>query len=117
MSDVFKRAKALFGRAEPEAKPATVRKPVSAWHAVTIVPGPRVCAAASELRGHRFLSREAPVLPLKKCDSHKCTCRYAHFDDRRKGKRRANELSVTVEGHVAKERRSSIKRGRRKTDY
>jgi hypothetical protein len=116
VSDLFKRARELFGRAEPEPKPAPVRKAVSAWHAVSIVTGQRACDAARELSGHRFLSRDAPPLPLKKCDSPACTCRYEHHEDRRKGARRASEIGVTIDGYLSKERRSKMKRGRRKKD-
>ena len=108
MNDVFKRAKALFGRSEPEAKPVPAKKPVNPWHAVAIAPGPRACDAARELRDHRFLSREAPPLPLKKCDSAECTCRYEHFDDRRKGPRRAHEIGVSIDGHEGDERRAEV---------
>ena len=116
VSDIFKRTKALFGRAEPEAKAAPVKKQVSAWHAVSIAPGPRACDAADKLRDRRFLSREAPPLPLKKCDSAECTCRYEHHDDRRKGARRASEIGVAIDGHMEQERRAKVKRGRRKSD-
>jgi len=123
VSDLFKRARALFGLADPESEPEprarpvpTVRKQISAWHAVSIVPGPRACEAAREMRGRRYLSREAPTLPLKKCDAHSCICRYEHFTDRRKGARRTVEMSVTIEGKVPTDRRAKYKRGRRKTD-
>ena len=116
MSDLIKRAKGLFVRAEPEAKSAPARKPASAWHAVCIAPGERACDAARLLAGRRFLSRDAPALPLKNCDNAACTCRYEHFDDRRKGARRAGEIGVTIDGYVANERRAPVKRGRRKQD-
>lgn len=116
VTDLFKRAKALFGNSEPEAKPAPAKKPANPWHAVSIAPGARACDAARRLSGHSFLSREAPALPLKDCDRPECTCRYKHFDDRRDGARRASEIGVTIEGHVSQERRAPIKRGRRKAD-
>ena len=116
MSDLFKRARGLFGRTEPEAKTPSVKKPASAWHAVCIAPGERACDAARLLAGRRFLSRDAPSLPLKNCDNAACTCRYEHYDDRRKGARRAGEIGVTIDGYVAEERREPIKRDRRKKD-
>jgi hypothetical protein len=115
-SDVLKLAKSLFGRSEPEARPAPAKKPVNPHHAVTIAPGPRACAAARDLRDRRFLSREAPVLPLKKCDSPECTCRYEHYDDRRGSPRRARDLGVSIDGYEGNERRVKPKRGRRKSD-
>ncbi len=116
VNDLFKRAKAFFGHSEPEAKPEPAKKPVKPWHAVSIAPGINACAAANELRDHRFLSREAPPLPLKKCDQAACTCRYEHYGDRRKGPRRASEIGVTIDGYIAQERRAPIKRDRRKRD-
>lgn len=117
-SDLFKRAKALFKREEPAPpKPAApARKPAQPYHAVTIVPGTRACPAAFELGGVRFLSREAPSLPLKDCSATKCECRYEHYDDRRKGARRARDMQVSIDGYDGLERRGTEKRGRRKTD-
>lgn len=115
-SDVLKLAKSLFGRSEPEARPAVAKKPVNPHHAVTIAPGPRACTAARDLRNQRFLSREAPTLPLKKCDSPECTCRYEHYDDRRSNPRRARDLGVSIDGYDGNERRVKPKRGRRKSD-
>jgi hypothetical protein len=116
VSDLFKRTKALFGRSEPEAKPAPVKKPINPWHAVSIAPRPGACKAANELLGQRFLSREAPPLPLKKCDKAECTCRYEHHENRRKGPRRAHEMGVSIDGYEEDERRVKEKRGRRKTE-
>jgi hypothetical protein len=53
------------------------------WHAVTILPGPKRCAAATRVLGERYLSSEAPLLPLKECTEPDCRCRYRHHDDRR----------------------------------
>lgn len=117
MSDLFKRTKALFGRSEPEPKPVPLKKkPVNAWHAVAIAPGQRACKAAQDLQGHRFLSREAPTLPLKKCDNPACTCRYEHYEDRRGSKRRAYDLGASIAGYDGPDHRAKTRRGRRKTD-
>jgi hypothetical protein len=69
------------------------------------------------LRGQRFLSREAPQLPLKACDREDCTCRYEHHQDRRKGFRRARDMGVSVDGWVETDKRAEVKRGRRKEDH
>jgi hypothetical protein len=113
---VMKLAKSLLGRAEPEAKPASAKKAINPYHAVSIAPGYRNCAAARALRDHRFLSRQAPALPLKECDSTECTCRYEHHDDRRRGQRRARDLGVSIDGYEGDERRLKPKRGRRNAD-
>jgi len=114
--DVLKRAKLLFGKSEPEAKPVAPKKPVNPFHAVTIAPGPRSCTAALDLQGQRFLSRDAPALPLKTCGSGGCTCRYEHYDDRRHGPRRAREMGVSIDGYDGEDHRDKPTRGRRKAD-
>lgn len=114
-ADLFKRAKSLFGRDAPEPPAVAPRKP-SRFHAVTIVTGLRACQSARELRDQRFLSREAPPLPLSNCGSAQCECRYEHFDDRRKGNRRAHDLGVSIDGYGGAEHRQKPKRGRRETD-
>lgn len=69
--------------AEPAAE--RVRNP---YHCVAIRRGTKSCAAASRLEGRRYLPGEAPPLPLQNCDYAACSCRYAHFDDRREEQRR-----------------------------
>ena len=115
-SDVFRRAKSLFGRSEPVGASVTPKKKSNPYHAVTIAPGPRACAPAQAMRGKRFLSREAPVLPLKNCGSTECTCRYEHHDDRRQAQRRARDLGVSIDGYEGSEKRQKTKRGRRNDD-
>jgi hypothetical protein len=63
------------------------------FHAVSISSPARNCAAAREFEGKRFLSREAPPLPLNSCTAVTCTCRYAHHDDRRSSLRRASDVT------------------------
>ena len=117
MNDVFKRAKAFFGKEEPASDTSIQKKKVAlAFHAVTIVSGRHACTAARTLAGKRFLSSEAPILPLKDCNSEECECRYEHHEDRRIGPRRARELGVAIDGFEGDEQRSKQKRGRRKTD-
>ena len=89
----------------------------SAWHAVSIVTTPSSCHTARELRAVRFLSNEAPRLPLPTCGAGSlCPCAYKHYDDRRGKPRRAEELTGfrrPVSGSA--ERRQA--RGRRSTDF
>lgn len=115
-ADVFKRARAIFGRSEPEKTVLAPKKKVNAYHAVTIAPGPRACVPAQQMRGKRFLSREAPVLPLKNCGSSACECRYEHYDDRRENARRARDLGVSIDGYDGSEKRQKARRGRRTND-
>ena len=113
---LFKRAKSLFGRNEPEPAPVVARKAPSRFHAVTIAPGRHACAEARALLDQRFLSRDAPPLPLKGCGTPQCECRYEHYDDRRKGNRRAHDLGVSIDGFEGSEQRRPSKRGRRQAD-
>ena len=93
------RAKGLLGLPNPSDEPgqpvAQPRKPAS-HHAVSIATGPRCCGPARALRGERFLSREAPKLPLKDCDAADCACRYEHHQDRRQNLRRARDMGVAI---------------------
>jgi hypothetical protein len=80
------------------------------------VPGRHACPEAHSLRERRFLSREAPALPLAGCGAGQCACRYEHHADRRKGGRRARDLAVSIDGYEDEERREPSRRGRRKSD-
>jgi hypothetical protein len=78
------------------------------WHAVSVKPGQRACNAAISGKNRRWLSREAPMLPLPGCTlPDACRCTYNHHDDRRAGGRRAEDLDAFSQApRVANERRS-----------
>lgn len=57
------------------------------FHAVSIKPAVRGCPAVEALKRQRFLSEEAPSLPLANCCAEGCGCRYIHHADRRGGTR------------------------------
>jgi hypothetical protein len=92
------------------------------WHAVGISTGVSCCKAAVFLRQTRFLSSQAPALPLQGCTQAKsCLCKYKHYSDRRSGPRRVTESELfqnALSRHKAaawtQERRAT--RGRRATD-
>jgi hypothetical protein len=88
----------------------------SPWHAVSIVATPASCRTARALRGIRFLSSEAPRLPLPDCGAGAaCSCAYKHHGDRRGQPRRAEELTgIRRPVPTAQERRRQ--RGRRDVD-
>jgi hypothetical protein len=90
--------------AEKDTAKATPRR----WHAVSVKPGPRACNAAVSGKNRRWLSREAPMLPLPGCTlPDACRCTYNHHDDRRAGGRRAEDLDAFSQApRVANERRS-----------
>lgn len=97
----------------PRAQPKTA-KPASPFHAVSVIPGEGACGAAYRLTGHRFLSKEAPTLPLPTCDAFHCTCRFAHHADRRAGPRRRIDFGLMPSQFPGNDRRRST--GRRSTD-
>lgn len=92
-----------------------INKPSSRWSAVSIVCTSASCAAAQALKGRRYLSTEAPRLPLKDCASPgTCPCVYRKYADRRAGPRREAESSGLRRSSPNPERRRA--RGRRSTD-
>lgn len=89
------------------------------YHAVSIMPGQRACKAVQKSMESRFLSSEAPGLPLKGCDAARCTCRYQHHADRRNDEpRREEDVGITTmngswNGRIERRRNG---KGRRITD-
>jgi hypothetical protein len=86
------------------------------WHAVAIVPSRASCVAARAFKGMRFLSADAPALPLEQCTQPTaCRCTYRKHADRREEARRAEDaIGIRRWSPVSVERRQS--RGRRSTD-
>jgi hypothetical protein len=86
------------------------------WHAVSIVTGNSCCQEAHAVRGFRFLSAQAPRLPLAKCPlAATCVCYYKHHTDRRAQPRRRDDLmGLRRRGYTANERRADF--GRREDD-
>ena len=94
---MFNALTALFGKAanQPAKKPLPTAKHEPSktggdFRAVTLVPGSKRCMAAKADPGKRYLSREAPRLPLVGCTmSAACTCKFQKHADVRDGDRRA----------------------------
>jgi hypothetical protein len=84
------------------------------YHSVSITPCTGACAAARNLRGKRFLSGDAPQLPLPHCPHAACQCGYKHHDDRRQKRRRNADRVEPPRPWTGTERRQS--HGRRVTD-
>ena len=97
------------GIGKPPAPAASKR-----WHAVSVKPGPGACAAANSGRQQRWLSREAPQLPLPGCTRpDTCNCTYRHHEDRRAGVRRAEDTdTLRKPSRPTSERRSRQDRRR-----
>ncbi len=83
------------------------------WHAVVIVPPASACAAVLACKGKRYLSSEAPRLPLADCNAPTCGCKYRHYQDRRAGPRRADEAGRDAKRPVSSRRTT---KGRRALD-
>ena len=119
-SSFFDRARGMFVGGEPLAADKTSRlvakKVTQTFHAVTIQPGRLCCHEARALQGQRFLSREAPTLPLRNCTCENCACLYQHYDDRRAGARRARDMGVAIDGWIEVDKRVDVGRRRRKAD-
>lgn len=97
-----------------EARPAA--KDSGAFHAIAIKYSENACDAAKAMTGRRFLSNAAPHLPLPECDFLECQCKFAHYDDRRKGRDRRSPFApggqTGATGSFQRERRE--KKDRRK---
>ena len=102
---LFKRKKARIGG-------GGVRK---LFHGVAVCArGGVACDAVTKLEGQRFLSEEAPLLPLADCsDPRACKCVYEHFDERRDQLRRETDVGLPARSHPDDKREGH---GRRITD-
>ncbi len=78
----------------------------SPWHAVSVVRGRSSCAAVCELNGQRWLSTQAPQLPVTGCNSVQCSCHYRHHEDRRVQDRREAGVLISSPPPTEGERRS-----------
>ena len=101
------------GKKRPAKSPAHA-KTSHPYHAVSILPGLDACAAVHRFTRQRFLSSQAPKLPLPSCDAERCTCRFKHHKDRRAGPRRRSEVGIMQAHWNGPERRRTG--GRRSTD-
>jgi hypothetical protein len=86
------------------------------YHAVSIKAGPGCSRTGSSYGGQRYLSTEAPTIPLPTCDARNCRCRYLHHEDRRDESDRRQRSGWHAHAELAKggDRRGS--HGRRVTD-
>ncbi|MBT8113591.1 MAG: hypothetical protein KJO47_07915 [Gammaproteobacteria bacterium] len=64
-----------------------VKSTISPYHCVEVKMPYDACEEVLKLHGKRFLSAEAPMLPVPGCDQH-CSCKFKHYNDRRLDDRR-----------------------------
>ena len=62
---------------------ATADKAEKNYPGIAIKLCPNACDAAKDLQKTRYLSGQAPLLPLPECDQPNCACKYVHYSDRR----------------------------------
>lgn len=89
------------------------------FHCVSIVNKGDCCEQVNTLTGKRFLSKEAPAIPMEECTMAHCECRYQHFEDRRQSSNeRRVDYGVTRElfGVFGEQNRRDRSKGRRTTD-
>jgi len=100
-------------KAAATAEATRTAKNHGVFHAVAIKYAENACDAAKAMTGRRFLSNAAPRLPLPECDFADCSCKFAHYKDRRTGRdRRSPFASAGATGNTG-----SFERERReKTD-
>lgn len=99
----------------PEPERPTTASRTNLYQAVGIIACGRACAAVAQVRGVRFLARQAPRLPLSECDrpGH-CGCRFEKHADRRGLVQRSPYNNSGVVSYGGAERRRL--RGRRDSD-
>jgi hypothetical protein len=94
-------------RRQVDATTTTVTQTQPPYHCVEIRSRNDPCEAAKNLAGTRYLSDEAPRLPVPGCSAQECACRYVHHDDRRHELRRnPYGLWATITSAETGERRS-----------
>jgi len=92
---------------------STASKGEVKFRAVSIQTGPRACTAAKYLKGKRFISAQAPELPLSRCDISDCKCKYVYHKDRRDEDDRRFPSHIMESVFADNEKRTKSKLGRR----
>ncbi len=112
------RKQAPKSAANKGAPPLPEPGPAGSYTAVSITGGS--CKTAWDVEGRRFLTKDAPKLPLQGCDADQCTCKYEHHKDRREnhGDRRSpSGLQSQLYGSTGDNEERRTRRGRRKEDF
>lgn len=95
-------------------RPVVAHRIVNPYHAVGIAHDSRCCREVREYDGVRFLASAAPTLPVRGCSAASCRCRYVHFEDRRGGQDRREDVSGPHPYYGQSNRR--LGQGRRASD-
>ena len=93
------------GSNKKSPKSATrTKSSISPYHGVEVKMPYDACEEVLKLHGKRYLSANAPILPLSGCDQH-CTCKFKHHNDRRQEDRRDSFSSSGIHFNGEKNRR------------
>ena len=103
----------MFRRRTPKPPGKAAR---AIFHAVSVEADDlnSCCTAVIPLLGKRFLSEDAPRLPVESCTSSDCQCTYQHYSDRRTQLRRDTDVGLPGHDYTKGSVRSGV--GRRVTD-
>ena len=98
-------------RRKRHAVPVAAKTANKKYHCVEVRKGSHACKTVQELGNARFLSDEAPRLPVPGCTAAQCTCSFIHHDDRRDDDRR-NPFGqfANLPPLITGERRSRVER-------
>lgn len=105
------------------ATPATTMtnqtlSPKADYSGVQVNANPNTCCqAARDISGQRFLTKNAPMLPLDGCDAETCNCGYQRFDERRAEARRLSDVGFDMASQMHDDdNRATASKGRRDDD-
>ncbi|WP_394205067.1 hypothetical protein [Shewanella waksmanii] len=104
---------------QPPSSSVATGTSIHPHHAVAVVMADDACKAVQQIQGTRYLSADAPTIPLPNCDSSNCQCHYQHYEDRRQpDSERRIDFGITHDlyGAFGEQNRRGNSRGRRKTD-
>lgn len=105
-----KSARKAIKKSRPHLKTVT-----QLFHGIEVIACADACEAARNIAGHRYLSDEAPRLPMEACTNPLgCKCVYRHYRDRRTDVRRESDVGLPVRDVPHELRRRAG--GRRITD-
>jgi hypothetical protein len=101
----------IASRKKPQKTTIAGKAASKTFHCVEVRKGTHACKAVQDLASSRFLSDEAPRLPVAGCTAAQCTCSFIHHDDRREDDRR-NPYGqfANIPPQVTGERRSRMER-------
>ena len=110
---VFKPMLSTGGSRSPAATRRSVSAAQQSYRAASLACDALACQAAKDMRGEKFLTGEAPHLPLRDCDRGQCNCHLAFHNDRRSSNKERRNLQP--QSDTDGDRRMS--NGRRRTDW